>query len=342
MVRPLKVAVLFGGPSEEHDVSVQSARSVIEACQHKFEVLPVFVSKQGRVWPEGASRDVLNRKPPAGPPESANSLLDGLGELVSAGADVVFPVLHGPFGEDGRLQAVLETVGLPYVGSGVLGSAVSMDKITTKRVLASVGIPQTPWREVRAADWRADPDAVVHDLMASLEGPWFVKPSNLGSSVGISKADDADSLRHALRQAFRFDRRVLVERSVEGRELEVALLGTQSVKASVVGEIVVLGDGFYDYRAKYQDGSTKLEVPAVVDREVIDRLVNFALAAYAAVDGAGLARVDFFYTNDGEIMLNEINTLPGFTSVSMYPRLWEASGVAYPDLVEALVHEALT
>ena len=338
----LKVAILFGGPSEEHDVSVQSARSVMQACQGTFDVRPVFVSKQGSVWPEDASRGVLEGAPTGLAPEDAETLLDGLTDLAAAGVDAVFPVLHGPFGEDGRLQAVLEAAGLPYVGSGVLGSAVSMDKITTKRVLQAVGIPQTPWREVRAADWQHDAEAVLGDLTVSFEGPWFVKPSNLGSSVGIGKAHDAGSLAEAIRDAFRYDRRVLVERAVDGRELEIGMLGTQPARASVIGEIVVGGDGFYDYSAKYQDGSTTLQVPAEVDPQVAERLTALAHTAYAAVDAAGLARVDFFVTQDGDILLNEINTLPGFTDVSMYPRLWEASGVAYPDLVAALIQDALT
>lgn len=337
----MNIAVLFGGPSDEHDVSVASARSVLAACQGHIDSVPVFVSKSGRVWPAEASRRVLAGDDAGDIAESGVPLVEGLMGLHNAAVDAVFPVLHGPFGEDGRVQAVLEAVGLAYVGSGVLGSAVSMDKITSKRVLEAVGVPQTDWREVRAADWNDDPEGTL-DSLEGFEGPWFVKPSNLGSSVGIAKAFDRSSLRAGLNEAFRFDRRVLVERAVDARELEIGVLGTQPFQTSVIGEIVVDGAGFYDYNAKYQDGSTRLEVPAAVPADVTQRLTELARTAFAAVDGAGLARVDFFYTVSGEVLLNEINTLPGFTTASMYPRLWEASGMAYPDLVRALVNDALT
>jgi D-alanine-D-alanine ligase len=337
----MNIAVLFGGPSDEHDVSVASARSVVAACEGHMDAVPVFVSKTGRVWPEEASRRVLAGEDAAGIAAAGAPLVEGLMGLRDASVDAVFPVLHGPFGEDGRVQAVLEAVGLAYVGSGVLGSAVSMDKITSKRVLEAVGVPQTAWREVRAEHWQNDPDGTL-DALERFEGPWFVKPSNLGSSVGIGRAFDRTSLQAGLTEAFRFDRRVLVERAVDARELEIGVLGTQPFKTSVIGEIVVDGGGFYDYNAKYQDGSTRLEVPAAVPPDVTERLESLARTAFAAVDGAGLARVDFFYTASGEVLLNEINTLPGFTAVSMYPRLWEASGVAYPDLVRALIDDALT
>jgi D-alanine-D-alanine ligase len=253
----------------------------------------------------------------------------------------VFPLLHGPNGEDGTVQGLLTVAGLPFVGAGVLGSAAAMDKPTMKRVFQSAGVPQVAWRPVQRSAWRRDPDAVT----ASLNGlPWprFAKPANLGSSVGIVKARDEAEQAAALDEAFRHDRRALVEAAVEGaRELEVAVLGNDEPVASPPGEIRVVGDAFYDYEHKYSDGGAELVIPAELPAGVADTVRELAVRVFRLLDAAGLARVDFFLARDGAVLVNEINTLPGFTRHSMYPRLWQAAGLSYPELIERLIDLAL-
>jgi D-alanine-D-alanine ligase len=261
--------------------------------------------------------------------------------VFAGGVDVVFPVLHGPMGEDGTVQGMLELTGTPYVGAGVLGSALSMDKAMTKTVLAQAGLPQAPWLLVTRKEWERDPDAVTAWVGESLGFPCFVKPANMGSSVGIAKAHDPSEFPAAMRDACRFDRRVVIEKSVDARELEISILGNDEPIASVVGEIIPCNE-FYDYDAKYVDDRSQLLVPAPIDRGTMTEIQEMAIAAFRALDLAGMARVDFLMDrNTDQLFVNEVNTIPGFTAISMYPRLWAASGVPLPELVDRLIGLAL-
>jgi len=345
-----RVAVVFGGRSAEHEISVLSARSVIDAlAPDRYEVLAIGVTKQGR-W------ELLPAGPPAlpagGSPEALADVAAGSGteialdqepgakSLVSGDGsrtpiDVVFPVLHGPYGEDGSIQGFLEMAGVPYVGAGVLASAVGMDK-------AVQGIPGVPYEVVYERDWEEDPEAV--EARASHLGyPLFAKPAALGSSIGIERVDDPSRLRGALETSLRFGRKAVLERAATGaRELEVSVLGNDDPVASVAGEIVPRGHAFYDFDAKYLDEhGAELVIPADISPGTLEELQRLAVAAFRAIDGAGMARVDFFLMQDGRVLVNEVNTIPGFTGISMYPRLWEASGLPYPELVDRLIELAI-
>ena len=267
---------------------------------------------------------------------------DGSATLAGLGVDVVFPVLHGPYGEDGTIQGLLELASVPYVGCGVLASAVGMDKLVMKTVFRAHGLRIPDWVAVERADWHARPAAITTEIEAALGYPLFVKPANLGSSLGISKAADASALAAAITHAAEFDRRIVVERAVpNAREIECAVLGNAQPEASVPGEIVPSRE-FYDYEAKYIDGSSRLEIPAVLDEAVAREVQAQAVRAFRAIDGAGLARVDFLLDRaSGDLFLNEINTMPGFTTISMYSKLWSASGVDYPTLIDRLITLAL-
>lgn len=334
-----RVLLLAGGQSEEHEVSIQSARSVLGALPaDRFDVTTLVISRGGR-W--------------LAAPESAHALEQGSalegGQLVLHQArdaeayDVVFPLLHGPNGEDGTVQGLLKLAGIPFVGSGVLGSAVCMDKVMAKSVLAAHGIPQVPFALVTRAEFSRDPEGVVAKVG---EGgfPVFVKPANLGSSVGISKAHDPAELHEALQLAFSHDRRVIVEAAAGGgkpRELEVGILGNDDPQASPVGELTFASE-FYDYETKYTAGRAEMRIPAHLPEDIAKVTREMAVAAFKALDCAGLARVDFFYIEStGEIFLNEVNTMPGFTKTSMYPKLWKAAGLDYGALVTQLVELAL-
>jgi D-alanine-D-alanine ligase len=340
-----RVVVLFGGRSAEHEISVVSARSVVEALDpERYEAVAIGVTKDGR-WHlvEGgpsalaggvAGRTALAAVTDAAGPEVALDQEPGAQALIGAGGDrteidVVFPVMHGPFGEDGSIQGFLEMAGVPYVGAGVLGSAVGMDKAVQKVLFRATGIPVVDHAVVHERDWEEDPEA-VEAAAASLGYPLFSKPATLGSSVGVVRVEDAASLRSALEEAFRYGRKAVLEAAVEdGREVEVAVLGNDDPVASVAGEIVPKGHAFYDYEAKYLDEPSHAEVR------------RLAVRAFEAVECAGMARVDFFVGPTGEIVLNEINTIPGFTQISMYPKLWEASGVPYPELIDRLIELAI-
>lgn len=347
-LQPRRVLLLCGGKSDEHDVSLASARSVLSALNSRddlgLDVTPLVISRDGRLLEPATSQALLD----AATGVAASELQHFSGEAALGPAlgvkgrefDVVFPLLHGPFGEDGRLQGLLDVMGLPYVGAGVLSSALSMDKLAMKAVFAGKGLPQVEYFGVTRAQWRASQEAVTAQASA-LGFPLFVKPANLGSSIGITRVDDTASFEAAMSTALSFDRRAVVERAALGaRELEVAVLGNDEPSFSPVGEIAHSGS-FYDYETKYQDGRAELKIPADVPEEVAARCIELARAAYAAVDGAGLARVDMFYLPDGRLLLNEINTMPGFTVHSMYPKLWEAGGLPYPELVRRLVDLAL-
>ena len=335
MAKP-RVLLLCGGQSEEHEVSLASARSVVAAAGDKLSVTPRVLDKKGGLLSPEASLQALS---------DGKTQTSATGQQLQAlepnTFDVVFPLLHGPYGEDGTVQGLFKLMGLPFVGSGVLGSAVGMDKLMMKAVFAAYGLPQVPYRAVNRSRWQDAPEEVWRDL-EPLQYPLFVKPANLGSSVGIGKAVDAKSLRSALDEAAKYDRRIIVEQGIVGvRELEVGILGNDAPQASPVGEIGYQTD-FYDYASKYTEGAAELHIPAQVSEDISERCRSIALDAFRAVDAAGLARVDFFFEEaTGELYLNEINTMPGFTVTSMYPKLWEAGGVGYAELVERLVALAL-
>jgi D-alanine-D-alanine ligase len=343
-----RLAILYGGRSAEHQVSVVSARSVMEALDpDRFEVVPIAITREG-AWllPDRspleltASDGALPEVEAAGK-EVALRPEHGLAEAGPSPVDVVFPILHGPFGEDGTVQGLFELADLPYVGSGVLASALAMDKAMAKVVLAAAGLPQAPYLVVPERDWRTDPGRVAAEVADRLAYPVFTKPARLGSSIGITKVKSPDALAAGLDAAFAHDTKALVEQGVTARELECGVLGNDAPEASVVGEVVP-GHEFYDYEAKYLDESLKLEIPAPVPDAVRSQVRELSLRAFKALDCEGFARVDFFYEEaTGRVLVNEVNTIPGFTPKSMFPLLWAASGLAYPDLVARLVDLAV-
>lgn len=343
-----RVMVVFGGRSGEHEVSLASARAIIGALQRdgRHEVVPVGITREGR-WIssedpmrelEAASREIIGAGSAVAPPaKTGEKIPSTLGTV-----DVVFPVLHGPYGEDGTIQGMLELAGIPYVGSGVLASAAGMDKITMKKIFAHHGLPQVEWVGLTRRDWEGDGDGWIGRVEDSLGYPCFVKPANLGSSVGIARATDAAQLRSALEEAAALDRRLIIEAGVDAREIEVSVLGNERPEVSLPGEILVKKNEFYDYEAKYSKGGMELVVPADIPEETAGELRRVARAAYEAIDAAGMARVDFFLERDsGRLLLNEINTIPGFTSTSVYSRLWAASGLPYENLLDRLIALAL-
>lgn len=368
MARKLRVGVLFGGRSGEHEVSLLSAASILKAIdRRKFDVVPIGITKDGHWLAAGEATNLLEgdssavaRRLRAGDPQAtpgAKLLHDGMPTLMAPmpgpqgpegkAIDVVFPVLHGTFGEDGTIQGLFELAGIAYVGSGVLGSSAGMDKDVMKRLFAQAGLPIVKHVTLLRADWETSPRKAVARVEAALKYPVFVKPANLGSSVGISKAHDRSELGPALDLAARYDRKLVVEQGVGGsrskaRELEVAVLGNDDPKASVVGEIIP-GKEFYDYEAKYLSEGSVPVIPARLSRAESKQIRDMAVAAFRACDLAGLARVDFLMEPDGKrrIFLNEVNTLPGFTQISMYPKLWEATGIPYKDLITRLIELAL-
>lgn len=337
----LRIMVVFGGRSGEHEVSLASARAILDALERNggYEVIPVGITKEGR-W--------LSSDDPMRELESS-SADDGLPATVSGKlptslgrADVVFPVLHGPHGEDGTIQGMLELVGVPYVGSGVLASAASMDKVTMKKIFAYHELPQVEWLGFNKEEWGKDREELVRRIESSLGYPCFVKPSNLGSSVGINKARDAKDLETAVDVAAGLDRRIIVEAAAEAREIEVSVLGNEEPKVSVPGEIVVGSHEFYDYEAKYTEGASEVLAPADIPEDAATEIQEIARVAFKAIDAAGMARIDFFLEHDtGRVLLNEINTIPGFTPTSVYARLWDASGLPYEELLDRLIELAL-
>lgn len=353
----MRVGLLFGGRSGEHEVSIRSAGAIAKALSSdgnatKYETVPVLIHKDG-TWESGdiaqqalssgkpALQDEgeIGELPPAAPavkrlPDSA--ILEAIG--------IWFPIIHGPNGEDGTLQGLFESLGMSYVGCGVLGSSLGMDKLASKNAFMQAGLPQVKYRGVTRAEIYSNPcifPKVCDDLEADLGYPCFVKPANLGSSVGISKATNRQELEAALDSAASYDRRVIVEAGIVAREVECSILGNDDPKASVLGETKFSTD-FYDYETKYTDGGAELLIPSPVSDGVQGRIQEMAIAAFKAIDGSGISRVDFFYVEEtGEILINEINTMPGFTATSMYPKMWEASGIAFPDLVDKLIQLGL-
>lgn len=361
MKKKKRVAVLFGGRSGEHEVSLYSAATVIEALdREKYEVIPVAINRDGR-WLAGvtpaqlaAGNNPLNLpvqntgdgpKNVILPPDPTRRGLavigaEGVSNEINT-VDVVIPVLHGTYGEDGTVQGLLELANVPYVGAGVLGSALGMDKVLMKTVFAQHGIPIARFWSCLRRDWEKNPEWVIANIEASLGYPCFVKPANLGSSVGISKARHRDELAKALSLAAKYDRKLIVEECVHGREVEVSVLGNDDPIASLPGEVIPAKE-FYDYEAKYLDGLTQLIIPADLPSDTVSSLQELAVKVFKAIDCAGMARVDFFIRQpDGEILVNEINTIPGFTKYSMYPKLWEVSGISYRELLDRLIELAI-
>lgn len=377
MKKKLRIGILFGGRSGEHEVSLLSAASILRAIDRKkYDVVPIGITKEGHWLGVGESQALLTGQPAASlaDPEFASSkavLRSGEAFAIpsaghplqvlqlnasadwgmeqaatDAGIDVIFPVLHGTFGEDGTIQGLLELAGVAYVGSGVLGSATGMDKGVMKQLFAAAGLPQTPHLVLLRNDWMADPNRCTRMIEKSLAYPVFVKPANLGSSVGISKVHKRSELAAALNRAAAFDRRLVIEQGVGGpgakpRELEVAVLGNDHPEVSVVGEIVPGGE-FYDYKGKYHSDASIPTIPAKLTKAEEGQVRDMALAAFRTCDCAGLARVDFLMEparkgSKARIYLNEINTMPGFTSISMYPKLWKASGISYKKLIDRLI-----
>lgn len=336
--RPTRLALIFGGRSGEHDVSVVSARSVAGALRSdRYEVLPMAIDREG-LWadPETA-REVLESsgdRADAVVPFSGSTRLDG--RLLDGSIDVAFPVLHGPCGEDGTIQGLFEMLDLAYVGCDHTSSAICMDKSVTKRLLLQAGLRTAPWHDVDRDAWTHDPASVARRCL-ELGLPLFVKPARLGSSVGVSRVDDPESLPAALEAAFDHDHRVLVERGLDAREIEVAVIGGVTPRASLPGEIIP-GHDFYDYADKYLDDSCTLLAPAPLGDDLTRSVQQLAVTAYIALGCDGMARVDLFLDRQTEITwVNEANTIPGFTSISMYPRLWSLSGLSYPDLLDELI-----
>ncbi|HPW17691.1 MAG TPA: D-alanine--D-alanine ligase family protein [Candidatus Aminicenantes bacterium] len=336
MSKKIAVTLVFGGRSAEHAISLVSASAIFRNLDmSKFDVRSVYVTREGRWKPvEAPSTDIAALE--RGPAHSFLPWKAGT-PVPEAGADIYFPVLHGPLGEDGTIQGLFEMAGVPYVGAGVAGSALAMDKAAAKSVLRDRGLPVVPWLAVAETEWRADPAAVLRRVRRALPFPVFVKPSNLGSSVGITKVARAGDLAAALDLAFRYDATALVEKGVAGRELECSVLGNEAPEASLAGEVIPANE-FYDYADKYLDGRTKFVIPAELPAGTMSRVRRLAAAAFKALGASGMARVDFFLEKGtGRLYVNELNTIPGFTEISMYPKLWAVSGLPFPRLLERLI-----
>lgn len=346
----MKIVLLYGGKSEEHEVSILSAFSILKAVYYNYyQVQLVYISKEGQ-WVKGP---LLTEAPEEesvlhltwNPQGETSEGDDFTGKVITPCEikeedSIVFPILHGPNGEDGTIQGFLETMDIPYVGTGVLASATAMDKIMTKYLLQTVGIPQVPFVPVLENQWKENPKQIFEQCEGSLIYPMYIKPANMGSSVGISKAENRAELQYALKEAYKYDSRVIVEQGIEAREIEVAILGNEDVRTTSAGEIVKDVE-FYDYNSKYIDNKITMQIPAEIPAEVHQEARKYAKKAYMVLDGSGLSRCDFFLTSKNELFLNELNTMPGFTQFSMYPLLWENMGLKYSDLIEELIQLAL-
>ncbi|WAA12553.1 D-alanine--D-alanine ligase [Fervidibacillus halotolerans] len=339
-----RIYLLYGGKSAEHEVSIRTAFSVICALDFtKYEVTPVYITKDGN-W---MKRDVL-KEPPKTMDElerqlnrDVNGLIEIMRDIAQAKENgeqlpILFPLLHGTNGEDGTVQGLFEILNIPFVGNGVLASAAGMDKVIMKNLFAQAGLPQVKYVSFNRFEWEKNEDGAYDEVEKKIGYPCFVKPANLGSSVGISKCQSREQLQKAFREAFQFDRKIIIEQGVEAREIEIGLLGNESPECSVAGEIIPKAE-FYDYKAKYEDGNTALVIPADIPNETYERVKEIALKAFKVLDCSGLVRADFFLTKNGEVLINEINTMPGFTPVSMYPLLWKHTGIDYPELIDKLI-----
>ena len=351
MAKKIQVGILFGGKSAEHEVSLRSAKNVADAIpKDKYDVILIGIDKKGRWLLNDASNFLLQTagnpmprlndsgKQVALIPESAGALtaVQSSGSSVMGNIDVVFPILHGPMGEDGTVQGLLKLAGIPFVGAGVLGSAVGMDKDVMKRLLRDAGIPIGKF-----STFRAEEQVSFSKVKKTLGLPLFIKPANMGSSVGVSKVRNEKEFKTAIAEAFLYDNKILVEEEIVGREVECSVLGNDKPIASLPGEVVVKAD-FYSYDAKYIDeNGAAIEIPAKLPKNIIKKVQDTAIKTFKALSCEGLGRVDMFVTKSGKVVVNEINTIPGFTSISMYPKLWEASGISYPKLIDALIQLAI-
>lgn len=361
MADKIRVGVIFGGSSGEHEVSLISARGVMNAMDtEKYKIIPIGITKEGRWLTSGDPMNLLQSGGPGAAdqiaevekaeaatgmrelvPENRRDLVPGTRETGFPQVDVVFPVLHGPYGEDGTVQGLLELANIPYVGAGVLGSALGMDKIVMKAIFRSHGLPVAEHLALKRKDWERDPEVMMELIEKELDFPCFIKPANLGSSVGISKVHERSELAPALDLAASYDRKMLAERAVNAREIECSVLGNDDPIASLPGEIVPCRE-FYDYIAKYIDDRSELIIPAPLSPEMTKRVQELSIKAYLAIDCAGMARVDFLLDRDSDgLFIGEVNTIPGFTPISMYPKLWEASGISYSELIDRLIELAL-
>jgi D-alanine-D-alanine ligase len=346
----IRLGIIFGGKSGEHEVSLTSAASVIRALNPlEFEITAIGITKAGKLAdtselgamlpPELMSRIYLSAAIEANGSTklriTSNDSKDG--RHLQSAPEIIFPLLHGPYGEDGTIQGLLEIAGIPYIGCGVLASSVGMDKDVMKRLFMQAGIPTTPFRAVFTRDLDKDIESLKASVAREFGYPMFSKPANLGSSVGIRKIHDEKEFEEAVSYSSQFDRKILIEKGIDGRELECAILGNDDPLVSVVGEVMSAHE-FYDYDAKYVNPESKLEIPAHVDDKKSEEIRNLALRSFKAIDGSGLARVDFFLErNTGRVLVNEINTMPGFTPISMYAKLWSACGISFEELIRRLV-----
>jgi D-alanine-D-alanine ligase len=356
-----RVGILYGGKSPEHNVSLSTAMAVMNAIdKNKFDVIPIYITVEGQ-WIKGERLTgtitevkqlqfqsdakamipvVLNQVPAlADDKNQSPSVTDDNKESETA-IDVIFPLLHGPNGEDGTVQGLLEILNIPYVGNGVLASAVGMDKVVMKNLFAQAGLRQAKYVSFTKRDWSKDEEGAYDQVEQKLGYPCFVKPANAGSSVGITKCKQRADLKAAFIEAFKYDRKIIVEEAIVGREIEIGVIGNDEPICSVVGEIIPKKE-FYDYQAKYEDGNTELIIPAEVTEEQYETIKQMAITAFKALDLSGLVRADFFLAEDGTVYINEINTMPGFTPYSMFPLLWKHSGVPYSELIERLIQLAI-
>ncbi len=339
----LTVGLIYGGKSGEHEISLQTAFAVSNAFDfNKYNIIPFYINKQGQ-WRVGsqlsAPFSVLEQLKLEEDAGDTSEAIDLLFEKLASGntrIDVVFPLLHGTFGEDGTIQGMLEMADLPYVGTGVLASAAGMDKVIMKKLFAEAGLEQCKYTYFTASEWERDNHTLIQDIEEMLGYPCFVKPANLGSSVGISKAGNREELLRAVASAFRYDLKVIVEEFVDAREIEVAVLGNDEPMASIPGEIVSSGE-YYDYKAKYIDGKSQTVIPAPLDPELADRIRELAVKSFKAINGTGLCRADFFVRKSDQVVwINEVNTMPGFTPISMYPMLWRETGLSYRGFIRSI------
>ena len=342
MENKLNIGVIFGGQSGEHEVSRVSAYNVLGVIdREKYNIVTIGISKKGKWFLYSGDSEKI--KDGSWEQDQANLTSDfsifAHPEITKI--DVFFPVLHGPMGEDGTIQGVFEILNKPYVGCGVLSSAVGMDKVFSKVMFESVGIPTGKYIYFRENDWKKDADGKIEETEAALGYPIFVKPANMGSSVGINKAHDRNELVTAINEAFIYDNKLILEAFVKGREIECAVLEDgDMIRASIPGEVIPSKE-FYDYEAKYSaTEDSKVVIPANLSKDVTEKVRNYAIKAFEAIEGSGLSRVDFFVTEKDDILINEVNTLPGFTNISMYPKMWEATGIGYIELVDLIIASA--
>lgn len=335
-----KIGLLYGGKSAEHEVSLSTAKAVTQALNFdNYEVYPIFITLDGE-WRTGpqltAPANTIEQLQLAQQESCPNNISQFIEAHNRIGFDIIFPLLHGTNGEDGTVQGLLEVMNIPYVGNGVLSSSAGMDKVVMKQLFEIAGLKQVPYIHFIRSEWLSNQSLILAECEQQLTWPMFVKPANLGSSVGISKASNASELIDAVNLALQYDRKIIIEQGIVAREIEIGVLGNNEARVSVVGEIKPVTE-FYDYDSKYKDGSTALIIPAELPAETLAELEDMAKRAFKIIDGAGLVRADFFVTSNNEVFINEVNTMPGFTPVSMYPLLWQHTGMSYESLIDNLI-----